>query len=108
MFDTVRAQNALAQSIIIPAAGVPWDGLLDLVTLRTMVSQRADELDAYLYIDLRHYTPAVNMLRVGGGKAPLDWRIWLRCARVLRLVARAIESAVDKQVERLEAATPQE
>jgi hypothetical protein len=88
------ALRSVAASIIVPAAGAPWDAKIDLDALKELCSLAPLQIFIEEYVHHRHYAPLIDDVSVG----TIGWREWVTGKTVLYCLADAVSQAVTDQV----------
>lgn len=90
----VEWKHSLAESIVIPEAGVDWDGNMDLVILQKMCDVAPLQATISEYVENRHYGPLLNRADLDG----VTWYEWVKGKTVLYCLAHALNEAATLQV----------
>jgi hypothetical protein len=86
--------EATAASVTVPGAGVPWDGAVDLESMRHLCVLSPIRVVVEEYVDHRHYLPLIDRVEVGS----VGWREWVAGKEVLYCLADVLSRAATDQV----------
>lgn len=91
--DTPELIAAISDSMTVPPAGAPWNGVVNVDLLRLAAQAPLQSQITDLFLSFRHYAPLLAGLQIGDEK--LDFPTWKVCLSVLRVLGEAFQQATE-------------